>query len=332
VDGISIAANNLDYPLFYINKILISNILGRIATPFFFFIAGYYFFFKTTFDKNVYVGKLKKRFWTLLIPYLFWNASCLSLLYFENKGFTIQNIINAFWYNYGNEIATFPIAYQFWFVRDLIIISILSPIIYLIINKLKIFGLFLLGFLWSVQIPYVGDQLIRGLFFFALGAWFSINKKTFIDYFIRIKNNAFVLFLIFLVSDITIIISYGVNYYVHNVTIILGLISVFNLAYVLLEKNKISNNVFLSSASFYVFAIHDPWLMRYVSLGMRMLFKPQSDIGFLVWYFAVVIVVTLLCLSFYYLGMFIFPKFMNLITGHVMKKNASRNILVIHKA
>ena len=52
--------------------------------------------------------------------------------------------LNIFWADKGGM----PASYQFWFVRDLMVAVLLSPVLYLIVKHLKAFGVFRLRVLW----------------------------------------------------------------------------------------------------------------------------------------------------------------------------------------
>ena len=56
-------------------QVFISEGLCRVAVPMFLCISGYLMF--KTFDGSFkcYIGKLKKRFFSLIIPYLFWSST-----------------------------------------------------------------------------------------------------------------------------------------------------------------------------------------------------------------------------------------------------------------
>lgn len=47
--------------------------LNRIASPLFFIISGFLFYVNLTGQPSDFFRKLKKRFFTLIIPYLFWS-------------------------------------------------------------------------------------------------------------------------------------------------------------------------------------------------------------------------------------------------------------------
>ena len=132
---------------FYDNiSYLFSDIFAAVAVPLFFFISGFLFFYKTTaFTKSVYAKKLKRRVHTLLIPYIFWNLA-VALLFFLSEIFfsglmsgvnkaihdyTFQDWLWAFWNKThidGVGISSNPICYQFWFLRDLMVVMLFSPL------------------------------------------------------------------------------------------------------------------------------------------------------------------------------------------------------------
>ena len=62
--------------------------IARIGVPLFFFISGFLFFYYDDFSKNVYLGKIKKRFKSLVVPYIFWN---LVVVGFYFKFWTVSS-------------------------------------------------------------------------------------------------------------------------------------------------------------------------------------------------------------------------------------------------
>ncbi|MDR0415132.1 MAG: hypothetical protein LBH84_06930, partial [Prevotellaceae bacterium] len=74
-------------------------------------------------------------------------------------------------------------------------------------------------------------------------------------------------------------------------------------------------NRFLASASFFVFAIHDPLMLRESKKILYALFNPQSDLLITALYFLIVLAVALMALGLYYLLKRLTPKFTTVITG-----------------
>ena len=125
----------------------ISGMIGRCAVPLFYAISGYLFFTDLYDGRNADYQKLwfkiKKRGKTLLIPYI---IACLFPVVFNltlefipgieqfvnSKGISknfhqpIHKILNFIYFDSGNGS---PYAFHLWFLRDLIFIVILSPIL-----------------------------------------------------------------------------------------------------------------------------------------------------------------------------------------------------------
>ncbi len=60
-------------------RLVITEVIARAAVPAFFILSGYLFFFgKTSFSRETWLTALKKRFWTLFVPFVLWNiiAAC----------------------------------------------------------------------------------------------------------------------------------------------------------------------------------------------------------------------------------------------------------------
>lgn len=179
------------FPILDILTHIVSDEIAHIAVPLFFFISGFLFFFNSDFSCSAYGGKLKKRIGTLLVPYLFWNITVLLLLFFtqtflssmtsgSNKlvsDYTLSDYLGIF-YNHKDGK---PLCYQFWFIRDLMVCYILSPIIYLYVKYGKLLGVSLLGLLWCFGIWFhIAGFSSTSFFFFAFGSWFAINRRNFV--------------------------------------------------------------------------------------------------------------------------------------------------------
>lgn len=135
-------------------QILLGKTLTPAAVSTFFVISGYLYFANVTnFNKEAYITKTKRRFNTLLIPYLLWNlAGVITLIvlgtFNEGKvGFnSLSDFLSQFWCcNVWNENTVnflgkhtplyAHIDWPLWYLRDLIVMSILSPIIYVAVKS-----------------------------------------------------------------------------------------------------------------------------------------------------------------------------------------------------
>lgn len=165
----------------------VSGMIGRCAVPLFYMISGYLFFLKVPEGMISIYGKMRKRVRTLVVPYIigclffvvfgvlmailpgvskYMNSSMLPLF---SK--SIGEIICSVFYDAGNGS---PCAFQLWFLRDLILIVITSPLWYLCLRHFKwVFVAVVFG-LTYLDMPHVP---FYSLFWFVLGGQLTKVKK-----------------------------------------------------------------------------------------------------------------------------------------------------------
>lgn len=297
-----------------------SQVLGRVAVPFFFLISGFLFFFKVEhFDSSIFAKKINSRLHSLILPYLFWN---LLLLIIQTatfwllgntvgrSGFSMLGILKSLW----NSNSGYPISYQFWFIRDLIITVLISPVLYFLIKKLNLTVLIVLFALWFFNKATSNPGInTTSLFFFSMGAWFSVNGKRLTS--CVITESYFVLcsypFLIF-VDLLTI--GTSVNIYIHNMGIIVGIWFWLMVVYRIVYKYRIKPNGFLTKVSFFLFAFHEP-LLSILKRRTFSYFEPSNDLAFTFFYFTNVMLVSLIGMILYVGLSRVAPKFLKIISG-----------------
>ena len=158
-------------------QFLISAELASIAVPVFFLLAGYLFFYDTRWSVDTYYHKVKNRTKTLLLPFLFWNILTLILIamgqsfstthaFFSGKNPFISDFLLQDYIRYIFGIHTNPISYQFWFIRDLMLIVLLSPLFYIGIKKWAPGFMLCLLVLWLFFKPFFLSPAPVGCFFF----------------------------------------------------------------------------------------------------------------------------------------------------------------------
>ncbi|MBP4137804.1 acyltransferase family protein [Flavobacterium geliluteum] len=139
----------------------ISQGIARVAVPLFFSISGYLFFLNSRGELKEFILKFNKRLKTIVIPYLFWSIFCLLLflimqsipqlaIFFTNKhviDYTVSEFISSVFIN--------PIPYQLWFLRDLMILVVLSPILFYLIKKFSYFALVVFMVAWFLDFNFI---------------------------------------------------------------------------------------------------------------------------------------------------------------------------------
>ncbi len=183
----------------YFMESVFRNGITQFAVPLFFVISGYLFFQNMRGLKHEFISKYKSRFRTLFIPYVFWNSFwilfTLAFCFFgakmnllekpleEMQMITTLQSWKLFLLNYILPSPNIPL----WYVRDLMMLVLLSPIVYFLIKKWKLVPilvclvLFLVSYNPELKLvegsaPFVGF-LMTSLLFFFLGAYFAIHRQ-----------------------------------------------------------------------------------------------------------------------------------------------------------
>ena len=280
--------------------------LGETGVPVFFFISGFLFFL----SKKNYSQKLQTRIQTLLIPYLLWNLMLL-MLYIAAwavghpqeindrslSDYTLIDYLRLFWdrgsFDKGNFV---PLLCPLWYIRNLLIMSILSPIFYYIIRSAR--EVFLLGITILWLISYHNAFIPQTILFFCLGAYFSIHSINPLQMVEKRKDLFVFLFALFAIGDIISHITHGtpINLQIHRLSLIFN-IPAFLLLADYCARHHYTNQLFPNSA-FIVFCVHYPIvvLLRKFCISK---FPDASDGIHIILYFICVIISTLLSIWIY---------------------------------
>ncbi len=295
--------------------------IAPIAIPFFFFISGYLFFKSGQFSPDIYVKKLIHRLQSLLVPYLLWNLLYLLLAIiiglFANKvpilGIKFDEMLfgdglKSFWdistIKGGSSIAA-PIAIPFWFVRDLMVTMLLSPIIFFGVKLFIIFGgkrplvryvLFVAVIFGIGYCPSLPGLNPDAWLFFGYGAYYGIKKKEFIVAMLPYAFPAFILLVL------TIILGYYFpNEFIYRLEYVIGLVFGMSFTTIMVRSGTWYVNMNYANGSFFVFATHYMFLGCIVMFLGSGIWEPQNDWLALLIYVLSVALVTVLSMLLYWL-------------------------------
>jgi len=284
--------------------------LARVAVPLFFSISGYLFFRDFETSTTFYVRKIKSRTRTLLVPYLLFSFICLVFYYvmhsipYTAKMFQAEKLLTEYgWLEFSNKLFINPIPGQLWFIRDLYIFVLLSPLFYWLLSRIRgglLLGLFCIWF-FAGDKSIAGDTLfaknMEGVLFFAIGGFLSLNK-------IDIKFCAKKPFYIFVVWIILLSTKtyYSVVYHsrfieLHRLTVFVGLLAVwFN--YDSLKALFGRQLYALAPYAFAIFLFHR-LMLQPMRRAVRQIAN-GSEMGLLAGFFACVVLAVLLsvCMAF----------------------------------
>ncbi len=190
-------------------RLFVSTVIASSAVPLFFIFSGFLLFRGVErYDKGTYMDKLRKRWHSLAIPYLAWNVlnvlwalafrtgsillhdkpwSDMGVFFIEN-GFLHMLWDSSVWGErttwFGNAVENSgPVLLPFWYMRDLIVMVILSPVIYWLIRHLRwvYLPLLLAVYLADIRPSCYSATIVTAALFFSIGAAFSIMKQDFTE-------------------------------------------------------------------------------------------------------------------------------------------------------
>ncbi len=286
-------------------RILISQGVARIAVPLFFLMSGYLFFAGFKWSLSGYGKKLNSRAGTLLVPYLFWTTLGVAIAYlgqsipavkayFTGGGPLIADYSAFSLVNAVLGITSAPESYHFWFIRDLMLLMILSPLILVIVRyaAMPFFAVVFITWITSNWPIYTPDAV--GVLFFSVGCYLGMKE---ISLFALDRYGAGFLFayLPILLAD-TIWNDAPFNTCLHRCGVVVGLVTVLYLTKWVLTCERLKNTLlWLSGSSFFVYAAHEPLLgivrtiaFRFIPIDwpytilLLYLFLPLTVIAFLV--------------------------------------------------
>ncbi|MDE7385871.1 MAG: acyltransferase [Muribaculaceae bacterium] len=322
-----------------------SEVLCRIIVPMFFLISGYLFFYRKDGSRfGFYTNQWRKRINTLLVPYLLWNLITLLFVIFKCYGplnfmfprltadpITLKECFEAFWKFRPLDVenATFyeppsaPIDIPLWFVRDLLVMMLFTPVLYRLL-KIKVVGaiitLSLIGmFLTGIWTPYSTGFSLTAVTFFVAGCWLSIHhidpisaieKTSSINWICAVSAALYAISAGFELDNVDNIA--GIHF--HAVSIVIGVVMLSTASAILNRHFKIYIPSTLVASSFFIYGFHyillsviKPAIGRYITL--------ETNTRWLVCYFLCIIVTLVVSVSAYRLCRLISPKFTGWLTG-----------------
>ena len=304
----------------------ISQGIARIAVPIFFLISGYLYFLSYKNTKENYITKTKKRMRTLVLPYLsisFLILLCYTFVLDPLFGDYINKTANILYSPISDTLKKIfinPLPYQLWFVRDLIILSFLSPFIYIVLKYLKIYFILILIFLW---LPITSFNFYifsnESILFFSLGAYLTTKQNISLE-----KRKGYIYFLTtfiwltVLVIKSIVNIKVGINNEISDVllkiSIIIGVISVWSLYDIFIKETPNRFLLSISSYSFFIYLIHEPLLLSTLKKLSNTIIK-KNELFLPFFYFFNPIITVILCIFIAKILQKYTPKLYSIITG-----------------
>ena len=274
-------------------RLFFSVVIARSAVPIFFIISGYLLFLKVEeYNKTVYISKLRKRWHSLVIPYFSWIVLLILwtlmfkvggillhgkpwvgiLDYFQNNGYLHMLWDSSVWEERTTWLGiethnSGPALLPFWYMRDLIIMVVISPAIYWFIKKVKfVFIILLLAiYTFDIKCSLISGTLACASLFFSIGAYFALKKLDFTEALWKWRH---------LICPIAILLMIYQTYsgsamgntmslMIHPWLVIIQSFAIIIVASVLCRYQKVyETNKKLARYSFFIYAFH-PFILTY---------------------------------------------------------------------
>ncbi|SNU03305.1 Acyltransferase family protein [Prevotellaceae bacterium MN60] len=326
---------------------VIAQIIAQIAVPLFFLISGYLFFQNLEdWENHTYLHKLKKRTKSLVIPYLVWNLLFFIIPFvvvpiIRGDGFDMQSLQcrgywRIFWDNnlYGateiNRANIFgmnmpkggcPIDGPLWFIRDLILLNILAPIIYWFTRYTKLIFIFILGGLMilDVWIP-IRFLSVTGVFCYSLGCWIAINRKSISDMGLsEFLSHSICVMSIILFFVSVVLLKINVSPAILGIAIrcfvVTSLVLVLRLTLKGVTNHLLKSYSLLAGSSFFVFALHNGYVMAICNTITSRFLSTNNAMTSLLGYMICALIVSCICVLIYWFIRKYIPSLLIVLSG-----------------
>ncbi|HMI66068.1 MAG TPA: acyltransferase [Cyclobacteriaceae bacterium] len=297
--------------------------IARIAVPLFYLISGFLFYVTFDFSLKGVFNKYKKRIKILVIPYLFWSLYGVLLFFLlqsipQSKNFFTRELIKD--YSFSQFLDTLlinPITYQLWFIRDLIMLVVFSPLIGFLTKSSKGMWIFFLVILWYVAPKTFELFSNESLLFFTVGGYLASEKSQPL-----LNEGISKYWLYFLIAWLVTVLltTYLLTFdrggpvlnFLNNTGIVIGILAVWSL-YDLVDRNQIRKYSAFFAYSFMIYVFHEPLLTILVK-GMFFMWGKTNTSTLLIYLFAPLFTIAI-CVALRYLWIRIAPRFYDFATG-----------------
>jgi surface polysaccharide O-acyltransferase-like enzyme len=311
---------------------LMTHGLMRMSVCCFFLISGYFFFLKFDGSPQNYLRKLSSRCRTLLVPLLFWsNLVLLAFFIFQSLPATKplftgnRALVSEFgFFDYLDAlfgIRYHPFAFQFWFIRDLLIFTVLSPLIYFLVRRIPLLTGIALAWcyftgIWPLDfrglLP-LGIPELHSTVFFTLGAWCAVSGRS-IFFMDKVGGEAALLFCAAVLVQF-FLKTEGFVPGILWIGMVAGVLTFLWLSGKIVQCEK-ARRVLLSAAprSFFLFAAHEP-LVSFLARIVKRNFHIGPGLPMLAFYITLPVFVIALVLFAYEVLARNTPRVLSYVTG-----------------
>lgn len=243
-----------------------------------------------------------------MVPYLLWNFIGY-IIYAIKIGFDFEDLFHSFWViDIPGRSGSSPIDGPLWYVRNLMIMVVISPIISYMMKYTKWYLILIMTILWIIQIPPFNKGIGIAFYFFSLGGYLRMfdyhveNLQRYAKYLI-IAYPIYVIYAFLMQSNS--------DSWDFQLGILLGIGAIFSLTihFIKCGSENCKFTKILSETSFFIYCLHDLLLQFLKPFFSEILGTGDSA------YISLIVVDIALCLGFFYVLKRISPKVTSLLMG-----------------
>ena len=194
------------------------------------------------------------------------------------------------------------------------VVVICSPLVYLFIKYLRVYGVLLLGLFWFLDIfDTPAGFSTESFFFFSAGAYYGISKKNFISARIKWKHIGAAT-IIYIGVVILLLLSSSNNAYIDRLMALARCILYLYITAYFINTGAWKTNHFLAESSFFLYCSHGVVMTVSKSLFVK-IFAPSGNIPFILLRFLLWAVTLCVGILVYWLLRKYLPRFTAIVTG-----------------
>lgn len=256
-------------------KEFVCHTIGGAAVPLFFFFASYLQFSKN----DSYPVLLKKKVKSLLVPYILWTFITILLYFiaqsvpqaapfFQNPSNIVRNWkildwFKIFTYHTFDKANKYPFVYHFWFLRDLMIFIIISPVLKFLCKKLPGLILFFVTICMLKGIPVFYTAFSKALFYYIVGYYCAEYN---IDFFKIADKIKFYEYLVLIVLSVVFSLVFDGKYAFGTISTFISCLFFLKISFYFVRSEKVYGILkYFAGFSFWLYAVHAPFISTVIN-------------------------------------------------------------------
>ena len=320
-----------------------SYVFSTVSVPIFFLFSGYLFFINLEkWNWAIWMRKIKSRWHTLVIPYILWCFLYFFYVPFREsvcyllKGLSLyecmlylkavdMNWSHFLWDSHiwggqdlnwlGEQVAhsTGPMLGPFWFVRDLIVVTFLTPIIFFFIQKMSLFYMLFVGLSYLSGVwPDIHGVHSVSLFYFSLGACYAIKERELFNSIYKYRCWLYILYIILIPI---LLFSYGqeTTYGISNFYRFIASLAMICFFFYLVNLGFRKNDL-LTNSCFFIYAFHF-FILCDCDILLSWIVGMTSPLQLVIVYLLKTIFTVVLCVLCYSILGYFCPRVRNVLCG-----------------